>query len=64
MQQCMAQQKAQNSTASEADMKKACHDQVRTQIAQMKAQESTPSTPPRNDSSTPSRTPSSEPAPR
>jgi hypothetical protein len=63
MQQCMTQQKAQNSTASEADMKKTCHDQVKTQIAQMKAQESNPSTPPRDQSSMPSRTPS-EPTPR
>jgi hypothetical protein len=60
MQQCMDQQKAQNSSATEKDMKKTCHDQVKTEIAQQQ-----PAAPPPAGAPpyTPPSSPSS-PAPR
>jgi hypothetical protein len=44
MQQCMELQRTQNSGATDKDMKKTCHDQVKIQIAQQRSEESAPST--------------------
>jgi hypothetical protein len=44
MQQCMELQKTQNSDATDKDMKKTCHEQVKMQIAQQRSQENPSST--------------------
>jgi hypothetical protein len=44
MQQCMELQKTQNSDATDKDMKKTCHEQVKMQIAQQRSQEDPSST--------------------
>jgi hypothetical protein len=43
-QQCMELQRTQNSGATDKDMKKACHEQVKMQIAQQRSEDSAPST--------------------
>jgi hypothetical protein len=66
MQQCMDQQKAQNGNASEKDMKKICHDQVKMEVAQQRAQnpqQSEPAVPPTANPQ-PYSPPTSSPMPR
>jgi hypothetical protein len=54
MQQCIDQQKAENSSATEKDMKKTCRDQVKTEIAQRQAAAPPPASPPYTPPSSPS----------